>query len=133
MIHEIVYYTCDYCNKNLTESKLVDKDGIGSIIDDAFPSSETIDICDSLKCYQNHLTAVVNEMLEDDRNISVFYMLDVLNDEIELDYEYIGEKFKVKWSSDDKWHKYKKETLVKLLIPYYEKYIISGNDKYIKL
>jgi hypothetical protein len=71
-------------------------------------------------------------MMEDD---SLFYYpLDILVDEVDLDYNSnpVKDEYKIKWNSEDKWHKYKKETLVKLLIPYYEKYCISGNERYIE-
>lgn len=72
-------------------------------------------------------------MMKDDGLL--YYPLDVMGDEVGLDYNVVAEKnqYKIKWDKDDSWHTYKKETLVNLLIPYYEKYCITGNDKYMKL
>lgn len=131
MKHEIVYYTCNYCDKNLTEEGLINEDGDNGILDSCYEDADDIDICDSIKCYQKHLEAVKEQMMENDGLF--YYPLDILVDEVGLDYETESHKneYKIKWNSEDKWHKYKRETLVNLLIPYYEKYCISGNERYI--
>ena len=67
-------------------------------------------------------------MLENDEYL--LYPLDILESKCNAEYEkYKDGKFKVKWNSNDKWHIYQRETLVKLLMPLYEKYCIYGNGK----
>lgn len=131
MKHEIIYYTCNYCNRNLTEEGLVDENGDGGILDSYYRGSDDIDICDNPECYQRHLVSVRQQMMEDD--ILLYCPLDIMADEVGLEYEtdLVRDAYKVKWNKNDKWHKYKKETLIKLIIPYYEKYCISGNDRYV--
>jgi len=129
---EKVWYECNYCCKNLIEAGLINSDGYGGIRDDGFTTSQySIDICDDPECYQKHLKAVKEQMEEDDSLL--FYPLDIAIDEQGLEYDTIDtlddRKYKVKWTVDDNWHKYQRKTLIKLLIPLYEKYVISGNGK----
>lgn len=128
MKHEITYYECDYCNKNLTESGLVNSDGYGGIYDEYYTNYATIDICDKPNCYNKHLESVRYKMNTDDGLL--FLPMDMAN--IEYNTNSIKDIYKIKWSNDDKWHRYKRKTLIDLLIPYYEKYCITGNKHYIK-
>ena len=72
---------------------------------------------------------MVAEAMKDNDGL-LLYPLDILVDEDEADYEMQNkDKFKIRWNADNKWHMYKRDTLIKLLIPVYEKYVISGNGK----
>ena len=129
MRKEMVWYTCDYCGMDLSQTKLVDNEGYGGIRDEeCYCSSETIDICDKPECYKNHLKMISERMIND--NGLLLYPLDILIDEVGADYEMLdNNKIKVKWHEKDKWHAYQRNTLIKLIIPYYEKYAIIGNGK----
>ena len=129
MKQEKVWYTCDYCGIDLLEAGLLNSDGYGGIRDDDYScSSETIDICNKSECYNKHLKMLSEEMINNDGLL--LYPLDILVDEVGAEYNMLDNgKFKVKWNAEDKWHTYQRETLIKLVIPYYEKYVISGNGK----
>jgi hypothetical protein len=121
------WYECDYCGKDLSEAKLVNSDGYGGIWDESL-CNHTVDICDNPECYQKHLELVRNRMRNS--NGLLYYPLDILVDKEGTEYKLCKDnKVKVKWNKEDNLHTYSMETLIKKLIPVYEKYCISGNGK----
>ena len=116
------WWECDYCGKKMEEMNIYDPE--------FSDNGEATDICENPKCYKEHIK-VVREKLKADIHF-MFWVLDELStNEIIEEYRYSNNKLFILWNKDDKKSTYAENssTLINLIMPYYEKYLIIKDGR----
>ena len=116
------WYEWDYCGVKLELNKN------HKYYDNVFLYWNTVDICNSPKCYKRHIEKVKSELKENGN--FMLWILDECCDKLIESYEYDKkkEKFKIEWQNDiGNIHYYKEDStmLINKVMEYYKENMIK--------